>query len=104
MFQVVPEEWRRGPVRTAAAGAFAGGVSVLLFQGIDVVKSRMQGLNASKYASSWNCFTRIVRDEGVMALYKGVGPRLTRVCLEVAITMSLYGEIIKLLDKVWLTK
>lgn len=31
--------------------------------------------------------------------YKGVGPRLTRVCLEVAITMSMYGEIVKALGK-----
>ena len=36
-----------------------------------------------------------------MALYKGVGPRMTRVCCEVAITMTLYGEVVKFLDSVW---
>jgi hypothetical protein len=35
--------------------------------------------------------------EGPLAFDKGVGPRLTRVCLEVGITMSLYGEIVKAL-------
>lgn len=35
-------EQRDTPVKAAISGAFAGGVSVILFQGIDVVKSRMQ--------------------------------------------------------------
>ena len=69
-----------------------------------------------------------------MALYKGVGPRISRVCCEVAargshrarpptasasllpltprgtlcapqvaITMSLYGEVVKMLNKYWIT-
>ena len=40
-----------------------------------------------------------MKNEGVLALYKGVGPRLSRVCAEVAITMSLYGEVVKVLNK-----
>lgn len=88
-------------LKTAAAGATAGGISVLLFQGIDVVKSRMQGLEASKYSSTMDCVGQIMKNEGIAGFYKGVGPRLTRVCLEVGITMSLYGEIVKALDKVW---
>ena len=36
---------------------------------------------------------------GMGALYKGVGPRITRVMFEVAITMSLYGEVVKFLDR-----
>lgn len=88
-------------LKTAAAGATAGGISVLLFQGIDVVKSRMQGLEAAKYSSTMDCVGQIMKNEGIAGFYKGVGPRLTRVCLEVGITMSLYGEIVKALDKVW---
>ena len=64
------------------------------------VKSRMQGLEAHKYKSTVDCVQQILRKEGPVAFYKGVGPRLTRVCLEVGITMSLYGEIVKVLDKV----
>jgi len=101
VFNVLPMEYRKTPVGTAACGAFAGGVSVLIFQGLDVIKSRMQGLDAAKYSSSIDCFKQLVEKEGFMALYKGVGPRLTRVCCEVAITMTLYGEVVKLLDSVW---
>ena len=103
VFQLIPPKLREGPIHAAASGAFAGAVSVILFQGIDVVKSRMQGLNANKYSSSWSCFSLILKEEGILALYKGVGPRLTRVCLEVAITMALYGELVKVLDKIWVT-
>jgi solute carrier family 25 (mitochondrial citrate transporter), member 1 len=88
-------------LKTAGAGATAGGISVLLFQGIDVVKSRMQGLEASKYSGTMDCVAQIMKNEGIAGFYKGVGPRLTRVCLEVGITMSLYGEIVKALDTVW---
>lgn len=103
VFQVIPAENRNTPAKAALSGAFAGGVSVLLFQGIDVVKSRMQGLEAHKYRSTAHCVSEIMKNEGIGAFYKGVGPRLTRVCLEVGITMSLYGEIVKLLDKYWKT-
>lgn len=103
VFQVIPAEQRNTPLKAACSGAFAGGVSVLLFQGVDVVKSRMQGLDAHKYRSTMHCVTELMKNEGVWAFYKGVGPRLTRVCLEVGITMSLYGEIVKVLDKFWKT-
>jgi len=104
VFNVIPPSYRKTPVGTACCGAFAGGVSVLLFQGIDVVKSRMQGLGASRYSSSLHCVRDIVQNEGVMALYKGVGPRMSRVCCEVAITMTLYGEVVKVLNKYWVTE
>ena len=62
------------------------------------VKSRMQGLEASKYRNTIHCIQELIKNEGILAFYKGVGPRLTRVCLEVGITMSLYGEIVKMVS------
>lgn len=103
IFHYIPSENRNTPAKAAASGAFAGGVSVLLFQGVDVVKSRMQGLEASKYRSTFHCVKELLKNEGILAFYKGVGPRLTRVMLEVGITMSLYGEIVKVLDMFWKT-
>mmetsp|Transcript_12723 Transcript_12723/g.29573 ORF Transcript_12723/g.29573 Transcript_12723/m.29573 type:complete len:129 (+) Transcript_12723:531-917(+) len=103
VFQMIPPEQRNTPLKAAAAGAFAGGTSVLLFQGVDVVKSRMQGLEAHKYRNTIHCIRELIKNEGIMAFYKGVGPRMTRVCMEVGITMSLYGEIVKVLDHFWRT-
>lgn len=58
----------------------------------------MQGLDAHKYRSTGHCISEIMKNEGPMAFYKGVGPRLTRVCCEVGITMSIYGEIVKVVS------
>lgn len=96
-----------------------------------MVKSRMQGLGASKYRNALHCVQDIVQNEGFLALYKGIGPRMARVCCEarlvglarlpgsagcvcmrdasghllwqVAITMTLYGEVVKVLNKYWIT-
>jgi len=103
VYMYIPAEYRKNPLGSALSGAFAGGVSVMIFQGLDVIKSRMQGLDAHKYSSSLDCLKQLIANEGIMALYKGVGPRMTRVCCEVAITMTLYGEVVKLLDSVWVT-
>jgi len=103
IFQAMPAEYRKTTLGAAGCGAFAGGVSVLAFHGIDVVKSRMQGLESHKYLSSWDCTLQIFRNEGIAGLYKGVAPRLLRVCCETAITLSLYPEIVKAINKVWIT-
>ena len=58
----------------------------------------MQGLDAHKYRSIGHCISEILKNEGPLAFYKGVGPRLTRVCCEVGITMSIYGEIVKVVS------
>lgn len=50
-----------------AFGAVAGAVSVFGNTPIDVVKTRMQGLEASKYKSSLDCFVKIYKYEGVRA-------------------------------------
>ncbi|GAB5371681.1 hypothetical protein AAMO2058_001600700 [Amorphochlora amoebiformis] len=103
IFNALPADYRKTPWGAALCGAFAGGCSVLAFQYIDVVKSRMQGLQASQYKNSLDCASQIIANEGIAGLYKGVTPRLMRVCCEVGITMSMYGEVVKFLDSIWKT-
>ena len=45
----------------------------------DVVKTRLQGIKASQYAGTLDCFRQIVAKEGFGAFYAGVVPRLGRV-------------------------
>lgn len=73
-------------------------------QGIDVVKSRMQGLESAQYSSSLACARDMLKNEGITSFYRGMAPRLARVTCEVAITMSLYGEVVKFLNSVWVTE
>lgn len=52
---------------TAAFGAFAGACSVYGNTPIDVVKTRMQGLEAKKYKNTINCAYQILKNEGFFA-------------------------------------
>uniref|UniRef100_A0A6V3A8C4 Uncharacterized protein n=1 Tax=Heterosigma akashiwo TaxID=2829 RepID=A0A6V3A8C4_HETAK len=103
LFNLIPTEYRSTPASSAAAGAFAGLASVLLFHPVDVVKSRMQGLDAGRYRGALDCLRQVAAEGGAAALYKGAGPRSARVMCEVAITMTLYGEVVRALNSVWHT-
>ncbi|CAG2165581.1 unnamed protein product [Oppiella nova] len=84
-------------------GAIAGAASVFGNTPVDVVKTRMQGLDAAKYKSTLDCALQIAKNEGFKAFYKGTVPRLSRVCLDVAITFMIYDSFMDLFNKVWKT-
>jgi len=101
------KDWYRGgdpnkPVHKLATGFFgavAGAASVFGNTPIDVVKTRMQGLEAAKYKNTVDCFIQIWKNEGPLAFYKGTVPRLSRVCLDVAITFMIYDSFMELFNK-----
>lgn len=84
-------------------GAIAGAASVFGNTPIDVVKTRMQGLEAQKYKNTFHCMYEIAKNEGFFAFYKGTVPRLGRVCLDVAITFMIYDSFMDLFNKIWKT-
>ncbi len=53
------------------AGGLAGAASVYANTPVDVVKTKMQGLDASKYKGSLDCAKQIVAQDGFKGLYKG---------------------------------
>lgn len=73
------------------AGACAGSLSVVLNQPVDVVKSNMQGLCASRYRGNVHCARHIFATEGVRGLYKGLLIRMIRVTIETSLMFTLYG-------------
>lgn len=83
------------------AGGIAGAASVYGNTPIDVIKTKMQGLDAKNYKNSFDCAIKIVKNDGLTGLYKGTVPRLSRVVLDVAITFTLYDYITSLITKVW---
>lgn len=108
VMETLKDWWRGGdsskPVNKAIVGGFgaiAGAASVFGNTPIDVVKTRMQGLEASRYKSTLDCFIQIAKKEGLPAFYKGTVPRLSRVCLDVAITFMIYDSFMELFNKVW---
>ncbi|XP_060533629.1 putative tricarboxylate transport protein, mitochondrial [Cylas formicarius] len=82
-------------------GAVAGAASVFGNTPLDVVKTRMQGLEASKYKNTLDCTIQIWKNEGAWAFYKGTVPRLGRVCLDVAITFVIYDSFMEVFNKIW---
>mmetsp|Transcript_48744 Transcript_48744/g.95595 ORF Transcript_48744/g.95595 Transcript_48744/m.95595 type:complete len:297 (+) Transcript_48744:32-922(+) len=80
-------------------GMGAGFISVYLTMPIDVVKTQMQGLEASQYKSSFDCISSIVKNKGVLALWKGTTPRLGRVTFSGGIIFSSYEQIMKMILK-----
>lgn len=84
------------------AGGFAGFCSVMFNNPIDVIKTNLQGLDAAKYGGFAGAFSYILRNEGIGGFYKGVGPRLARVILDVALTFTIYNQIRRLVTKfIW---
>jgi solute carrier family 25 (mitochondrial citrate transporter), member 1 len=84
------------PIKVAAdlcAGAIAGSASVLLNNPVDVIKTNIQGLESHKYKGFVDCFNQILKNEGPMGFYKGVGPRLARVTLDVGLTFAIFNSL-----------
>lgn len=74
------------------AGMAAGTVEVLAMQPLDLLKTRLQSSRvADLYAkqSTFGAFRRIVSEEGVLALYKGIVPMLSAVVPRV--TLQYFG-------------
>jgi len=82
-------------------GGFAGACSVIGNTPLDVVKTRMQSLDASKYKNTFDCAKQIAVNEGPKAFYKGTLPRMSRVVLDVGITFMIYDTFIEMFNKVW---
>lgn len=80
-------------------GMIGGLISTLCNNPIDVVKTRMQGLNSHQYNSTFNCIHIIIKKEGIHAFYKGIIPRLMRVVPGQGIIFASYEKISYILTK-----
>ncbi|KAK0269873.1 mitochondrial aspartate-glutamate transporter agc1 [Friedmanniomyces endolithicus] len=74
-------------------GAIAGAFGAFMVYPIDLVKTRMQNQRAARvgqmlYKNSWDCATKVVRNEGFRGLYSGVLPQLVGVAPEKAIKLT----------------
>ncbi|KAI8926308.1 mitochondrial carrier domain-containing protein [Entophlyctis helioformis] len=83
-------------------GGIAGIVTVYTTMPLDVVKTRMQGLDAGKYKHSIDCLATVVRTEGVKALWKGSTPRLGRLIFSGGIVFSVYEQVLWAFDQLGL--
>ena len=76
-------------------GGMAGGIGVTSVYPIDLIKTRMQNqIGNDKYRSSFHCFMKTLKNEGFLALYKGLRPQIMGVVPEKAIKLAV-NDIVK---------
>lgn len=83
------------PWQSLLIGGFSGGMGPLVNNPLDVVKTRMQKQvvhpgKQPKYTGLGQACTLIAKDEGPLALWKGITPRLLRIMPGQAITFMTY--------------
>ncbi|KAF9344231.1 hypothetical protein BGX26_004625, partial [Mortierella sp. AD094] len=83
-----------------AIGALAGVITVYTTMPLDVVKTKMQGLRAKElYNGTIDCAWRVLRNEGLLAFWKGATPRLARLSMSGGIVFSLYESTLSVLHR-----
>jgi len=83
---------------TFGIGAIAGLVTVYTTMPLDVIKTRMQSLEArSQYRNSLHCAYRIFTEEGVLRFWTGTTPRLARLVMSGGIVFTIYEKVILLI-------
>ena len=69
-----------------ALGSVAGAIGATFVYPIDLVKTRMQNqrkvVGEVLYKNSWDCFRKVLKNEGFKGLYRGLGPQLVGVAPE----------------------
>lgn len=88
------------PTQLMLAGGAAGFISVVLTMPFDVVKTRMQGLDAAMYEGTVDCVQKVYTSEGITAFWKGMAARLPRVVFGQSITLAGYDVFMRLLSKI----
>ncbi|KAJ7178584.1 mitochondrial tricarboxylate transporter [Mycena crocata] len=85
---------------TFGIGGIAGLVTVYTTMPLDVIKTRMQSLEArAQYRNSFHCAYRIFTEEGILRFWTGTTPRLTRLVLSGGIVFTVYENIIKVIGR-----
>lgn len=83
------------PGQSATTGFVAACIGPTLNNPFDVVKTRMQAASKGgpRYTGFFNCLTSIAKEEGLLALWKGLIPRLARTPPGQAIVWAVSDQI-----------
>ncbi|RDW61672.1 hypothetical protein BP5796_11564 [Coleophoma crateriformis] len=86
---------KRKAASSVIAGAGAGLITVYCTMPMDNIKTRLQAIGgAARYSGSWRCLTSIVKEEGILSLWKGTSPRLVRLTVSGAISFAIYEQVL----------
>ena len=66
---------------------------------LDTIMSRMYNQTGTLYSGIWDCFTKTIKTEGILAIYKGYFAHLARILPHTILTLSLAEQTNKLMRK-----
>eukprot|EP00026_Physarum_polycephalum_P013593 Phypoly_transcript_14010.p1 GENE.Phypoly_transcript_14010~~Phypoly_transcript_14010.p1 ORF type:complete len:303 (-),score=26.70 Phypoly_transcript_14010:18-926(-) len=84
-------------IKDSIAGTLSGAACLFTGHPFDTIKVRMQTQQGTEGAIS--TFTRTVRNEGILAVYKGVTSPLVGMMFETAVLFVVYGQLKAILQK-----
>ncbi|KAI8804191.1 mitochondrial carrier [Cladochytrium replicatum] len=73
------------------SGTAAGAAQVLTGHPLDTLKVRLQLDSTNRFKGPWDCLSQTVRNEGFLALYKGMASPIAGVGFVNAVLFSAYG-------------
>jgi Mitochondrial carrier protein len=76
----------------AGAGIMSGGLAAVLGNPFELTKTRMQSNDHAAYRNVGHALRSIVRQEGALGLWRGVGPSVVRASLFTSVQMVTYEE------------
>ena len=89
---------REGLHTHVGCSLFAAGCASVLSLPPDIILNRYQGapVRGLQYTSVVHCLTELVRTEGVLALFRGLGPQYGKLAPIFLITLPIYEQLRKL--------
>ncbi|KAI9342884.1 mitochondrial carrier domain-containing protein [Obelidium mucronatum] len=100
LFEFMKKSWADAkghptqPWESAICGSIAGGIAAAATTPLDVVKTRIM-LSQDTHISIPASFSKIVREEGYTALFKGIGPRVFWISLGGSVFLGSYEFALK---------
>ncbi len=85
------------------SGAMAAGLATAITNPFDAIKTRIQ-LQPGKYGNIIKAGKKMVAEDGVKSLFDGLGLRMGRKALSSALAWTLYEELIRRAETVWVHK
>lgn len=82
------------------SGVLAAGLATAITNPFDAIKTRIQ-LRPKEYLNMVHAGKKIVREDGVKALFDGLGLRMGRKAISSALAWTLYEELIRRAELAW---
>lgn len=90
---------KEGPSLHLLSSSFSGSIVCCVMHPTDTILSRMYNQNGDLYRGVWDCVVKILKTEGLFAMYKGFLPHLARILPHTILTLSLAEQTNHLMRK-----